>query len=197
MISLKEGKELSPGIVVYENVIESPQKFIDIGLSSGTWTNPKVNSSSGGEVNKSVRDCEMIDLTTSFTNPKEWFELAQTIWLYTNKYSQEYNAPFSSMEILQMLRYYPVTNFYKSHADSGPGYPRIISAILYLNDVRQGGETYFNRFDVTVKPKAGNLLLFPSEFIFTHEGRPPISNEKFVVVTWFHPILPEDMVDNT
>ena len=30
------------------------------------------------------------------------------------------------------------------------------------------------------------ILLFPSSFLFMHEGRPPISEPKTILVTWLH-----------
>jgi hypothetical protein len=34
MINLKEGKYVAPGICVYDNVLEDPQKFIDLALKT-------------------------------------------------------------------------------------------------------------------------------------------------------------------
>ena len=99
------------------------------------------------------------------------------------------DAPFSNMEYLQLLHYSTGEGFYKPHADSGPGAQRIFSALLYLNDVEEGGETYFEKFDVKIKPKAGRLALFPSNYVYGHEARPPKSNDKFVIVTWFNPVF--------
>ena len=92
------------------------------------------------------------------------------------------------MESLQLLHYSTEEGFYRPHADSGPGMQRIFSAVLYLNDVNEGGETYFNNFDVSVSPKSGRLVMFPANFMYTHEARTPISNDKFALVTWFNPV---------
>jgi hypothetical protein len=40
-----------------------------------------------------------------------------------------------------------------------------------------------------VKPKAGRLLMFPANYAYEHEALPPKSGEKFVVVTWFTPVM--------
>lgn len=63
---------------------------------------------------------------------------------------------------------------------------RQISIILYLNDVAVGGETIFADLDVDVRPKEGRLIVFPSSYMFQHEGMPPISNKKYVLVSWLH-----------
>lgn len=186
---LKKNEELAPGIFIYKNIIDNPQRFIEISLLLNNWQDPRVASDNGPVVNKEYRDCKSMQIETSLKNPLEWFELAQVMWKYGNDYSQKHFAPFSNMEVLQMIRYFPNKSFYRPHADSGPGKPRLISSILYLNDVEEGGETYFDKFNLSVKPEAGKLLMFPSDFVYTHEAKPPISNEKFIVVTWFTPIL--------
>jgi hypothetical protein len=78
-------------------------------------------------------------------------------------------------------------NHFHSHADSWSmeTASRQVSVILYLNDVADGGETVFNS-GTTVKPKAGRVLVFPSNVCFEHCGNPPVSNSKYVLVAWLH-----------
>lgn len=40
--------------------------------------------------------------------------------------------------------------------------PRILTFFLYLNDVEEGGGTNFPKLDLTVMPKRGRALLWPS-----------------------------------
>jgi hypothetical protein len=61
---------------------------------------------------------------------------------------------------------------------------RILTFILYLNDVIDGGETEFLYYPKRVKPEQGKLILFPGSFTHTHRGNPPISNEKYVLTGW-------------
>lgn len=61
---------------------------------------------------------------------------------------------------------------------------RLLTWILYLNDVEEGGETEFLYTSMRVKPKKGTLILFPAAFTHTHRGNPPISNEKYIVTGW-------------
>jgi hypothetical protein len=61
---------------------------------------------------------------------------------------------------------------------------RMMQAILYLNDVEEGGETEFLYFSKRVKPKQGTLLLFPASFTHTHRGNPPLSGTKYIMNTW-------------
>ena len=69
------------------------------------------------------------------------------------------------------------------HYDSST---RVVSVILYLNDVSEGGETYFSQLGYSVQPKRGRVLVFPSNFMFMHRANPPISNPKYVCICWIH-----------
>ena len=51
---------------------------------------------------------------------------------------------------------------YIEDQEEAPAGPRILTAFLYLNDVEQGGGTNFPELDITVMPKRGRILLWPS-----------------------------------
>lgn len=61
---------------------------------------------------------------------------------------------------------------------------RILSWILYLNDVDEGGETEFIYQSIRFKPEIGTLILFPAYFTHTHRGNPPLSGEKYIATGW-------------
>jgi len=61
---------------------------------------------------------------------------------------------------------------------------RLLTCIVYLNDVEEGGETEFLYQSMRVKPKQGTLLIWPAAFTHTHRGNPPLSNEKYIVTGW-------------
>jgi hypothetical protein len=61
---------------------------------------------------------------------------------------------------------------------------RVMTFILYLNDVDEGGETEFLYYPKRVKAKAGRLILWPAGFTHTHRGNPPISNTKYIMTGW-------------
>ena len=190
-IVIKDGAQVAPGVFVYEEVIDNCQEIINFALSDpDKWRDSRIGGNiDGGIVNKEIRNTRILDVPHTFSNDIAWFEIAQIVWSYANRYAIDHEIAFSNMEYLQLLHYSTEDGFYKPHADSGPGSPRIFSAVLYLNDVEDGGETYFNNFDIGVKPKAGRLIIFPADFIYKHEARTPKSNDKFALVTWFNPVF--------
>lgn len=69
---------------------------------------------------------------------------------------------------------------------------RTWTAMVYLNDVEEGGETYFKHLNLRVKPKRGMLIAWNNLYKnglpnlkTMHEACPPISGNKYVVTKWF------------
>jgi prolyl 4-hydroxylase len=65
-----------------------------------------------------------------------------------------------------VLRYEP-GQFYKSHHDQNcapwaPQGVRLLTFYIYLNDVDEGGGTHFTDLGITMQPKRGRAVLWPS-----------------------------------
>ena len=61
---------------------------------------------------------------------------------------------------------------------------KLLAWTLYLNDVKEGGETEFLFQHIRVKPKTGTLLIWPAGFTHIHRGNSPLSNTKYIVTGW-------------
>jgi predicted 2-oxoglutarate/Fe(II)-dependent dioxygenase YbiX len=58
------------------------------------------------------------------------------------------------------------------------------STLIHLNDDYSGGELYFPEYDIKFKPKAGNLVIFPSNRYYLHgvakiESKPRYTSGQF------------------
>ena len=94
----------------------------------------------------------------------------------------------ASVKSIQVLRY-TEGQYYRWHSDEATDktvneYHRTISIVLYLSDGFAGGATEFPWG--TYKPKAGQALVFPSNWCFPHQSQRLISGEKIAAVTWYH-----------
>lgn len=102
------------------------------------------------------------------------------------------------------LRKYPPGSYLKMHADAEGYYgsnPEPLknydptnqmsevlnecSSILYLNEDYEGGELYFEEFDMLIKPKANQLVFFPSGSEFRHEVKPVISGDRYTLASFY------------
>lgn len=182
-----EYEEIAPCVFVYENAYDKCDDLIFRALrNKGAWQPAKIGADT---LDQEHRDCDVMPIDSTLTGHVDDILLTKRLFDYADHYGKETHSTISNMEGLQLLHYKASDNFYKPHSDDGADHPRIFSSVLYLNDVEEGGETRFTRFDVSVKPKAGRLLMFPANFAYEHEALPPTSGEKFVVVTWYTPVM--------
>jgi len=73
--------------------------------------------------------------------------------------------------------------------------PRVLTFLLYLSDVEEGGETAFPDLGVAIRPRRGRALLWPSvedgdlereEENTDHEALKVESGIKFAANVWIH-----------
>jgi len=109
---------------------------------------------------------------------------------YFKKYSQFLPKRPTQYEQIHLLKYEANDGWYHFHSDND-GTPesnidnRVISVIIYLNDVKEGGETEFEYIDVgPIKPNQGDVIMFPSGKSHCHRGNIPISGQKYIAVLW-------------
>jgi hypothetical protein len=89
------------------------------------------------------------------------------------------------------LRYWEAMNFvrygagqhFQEHSDNGYSYNCVVSLVSYPNDDYEGGELFFRLQDVTVTPEAGDLFVFPSNYMYSHRAMPVTSGTKYSIVT--------------
>jgi predicted 2-oxoglutarate/Fe(II)-dependent dioxygenase YbiX len=56
---------------------------------------------------------------------------------------------------------------------------------MYFNDDYVGGEIEFPEFDIFYKPQLGDILVFPSSFIYNHSVKEVTSGVRYAAVNWF------------
>mmetsp|Transcript_27312 Transcript_27312/g.76638 ORF Transcript_27312/g.76638 Transcript_27312/m.76638 type:complete len:317 (-) Transcript_27312:96-1046(-) len=131
-----------------------------------------------------VEDCYNETATQSVLQKQEWLT----------------GIPEANNEYIQLLRYeegqrYGKHHDYIHHHNARPQGVRILTVFFYLNDVEEGGGTHFNDLDITVLPKRGRVLLWPSvldqhpsrkDSLTHHEALPPIKGIKYGANSWVH-----------
>jgi prolyl 4-hydroxylase len=94
-----------------------------------------------------------------------------------------YGAHYDAFDIKNLSSLSPAIR------DSGQ---RIITNIIYLNSTLDGGDTCFPRLNLSIKPKAGNLLAFQNCIEGTnflnphsiHESRKVLEGKKWILSLW-------------
>lgn len=119
----------------------------------------------------------------------------------TDRISEIIQVPTDHFESMQFLKY-NVGDYYVKHHDMNEEKdndracgPRIYTFFLYLSDVEDGGETYFNQLNISVKPRKGLGLLWPSVLSENptvrddrtmHEAKAVLRGIKVAANVWVH-----------
>ena len=125
------------------------------------------------EVNKSIKRSD----GDSFTELQKaaydvLYHAERAIWDYRLTYNLDHISRCQGW----VINKYGHGGQYKVHVDQGTGDPRIISSVLYLNTVEDGGSTVFPYQNFVSKCIAGNIIVFPSSYIYAHASSPTGSN---------------------
>lgn len=124
---------------------------------------------------------------------KEWQHVDRGLFLSLSTALRKLSNihPFFTVNTFSDLGYNlqrTLTNeYYRWHVDGGPGpfSQRQLVATWYLNDVEgPGGETEFYFQQVTIRPQAGKLLLFPPFWTHVHRGVTLQRGVKYIATTW-------------
>ncbi|QHW33561.1 2OG-Fe(II) oxygenase [Paenibacillus rhizovicinus] len=130
------------------------------------------------------------------TSSSAFFEESENDLIRTieTRVSELMNIPVAHAESLQILNYQPGEQ-YQPHYDyftsANVANNRISTLLIYLNDVEEGGETYFPALQLTVTPRKGSAVYF--EYFYNdndmnertlHGGNPVAAGEKWVATQW-------------
>jgi hypothetical protein len=107
------------------------------------------------------------------------YKQLQVVKDYTRKYN------------IGELRYWEATNYvrygvgqhFQEHHDHGYSYNCVVSLVAYPNDDYEGGELFFRLQNVQAKARAGDVFIFPSNFMYPHRAMPVKSGVKYSMVT--------------
>ena len=132
-------------------------------------------------------------------------EIADAIYGSLDKAFEHYSTvlyPFAKNAVKSeepmdgILRYESDGGHLPAHQDLGVS-SRLISTVSYLNDDYEGGEIEFRQSNVRIKPEAGSIVFFPSNFLYVHEIMPIKSGTRYSMPHWYHHLKTPRMSDGT
>lgn len=193
-------KELAPGIVVYSDVVENGIDLvsdIEEGMVSAKreWIQSSIKSNDTVKINTDYRDTltsivPYSDLIIDdFINLDQAFNATlSNIFLSgfgpaESDYKSEHQLSTTWHDSYSILKYGKGQKFV-NHIDDHQDFHRRLSLVYYLNDDYKGGEIVFPRFNITYKPNANELLLFPSTYVYNHSVLPVLEGIRYAVVSW-------------
>jgi hypothetical protein len=186
------------GINVYSGAITKDQgrEYIDTlesklnGAGEFKWGEAKVTTSADTVID--ARNAQDFKISSTSLGPRngtnaELYNVHESIFQAVRQcvddYGRYWGVGIASYEAFNFVKYDGPGTHFKVHADHGPTYVCTVSVVVYLNDDYEGGEIWFPRMDnLIIKPKAGDIVVFPSAYIYEHASQDMISGVKYSVV---------------
>ena len=194
-----EKENLGNGIVVYRGVLKPELDIINrlettlkpLGETGGyAWLPAYVGYQ---QLMPDYRDCadfkfKKTDIEgdtsqESLSLQKLWQDVYDLQLPAVDDYRRDHNImDLKYWEAFNFIKYGPGQHF-QEHHDHGYSYNCTVSMVSYVNDDYEGGELYFRLQDKMIKPKAGDVYIFPSNFMYPHRAMPVHSGTKYSIVT--------------
>ena len=191
--------ELAPGIISYKNVINGEttlDKQVEFAMKNVglEWEPAYVRTNNENIIDKNSRDTGSIFINHSdkivhnYNTPKDgFFSSLSNLFLEKFKplhddYKNYYQTSTTSQESYSLLKYGIGQNFI-NHIDDFEN-TRKISMVYYMNSDYSGGEILFPRFNITLKPEADEMIMFPSTYVYNHSVVPVTDGTRYSVVSW-------------
>lgn len=168
-------EELFPGVAIYKNSIDN----IDTLL--GLMKNLDYIELDGSRhvglsfIKENSEDENMIKIEKI---------LESSINKHLEEYCNKYGIRGIIPEQWQLVRY-GQGQYFATHLDEDFENPRTVSITMYVNDEYSGGELEYAWFDKTYRPSAGDIMIFPSNYIYAHKVNEVSSGIRYAVVRFY------------
>ncbi len=114
---------------------------------------------------------------------EQMFKFVQNLIEMYQDSNPEFELEIQEDSGYELLKY-EVGDFYVEHTDSFKEQPRALTVIISMNDNYEGGEVaLFNR-EMVYKLGVGDVIMFPSNFMYPHEIMPVTKGTRFSTITW-------------
>jgi prolyl 4-hydroxylase len=184
--SLPEGKRLSddPEVIQFPTLFNAAECRYLMEATGNRFEPSMVYDSSRQLVRDQIR--------TSDGSTIHWLIEDPAIVALNRRLAAVTGSAYESGEALALLRYSPGQE-YRPHFDfvRGVDNRRLLTALVYLNDDYEGGETEFVRTGLKVKGKAGDVIVFRNEgqdsgpnLLSEHAGLPVTKGVKYLATRW-------------
>lgn len=186
------------GLNIYHDVFskEDALRYINTleknlsGNGKYKWSEAQVTNSTTPI--KKARDCVDFKYKQENLGPRNEFnaelidlheEIYQKLKYCIDDYARYWGINVTYYEAFNFVKYEGEGKHFRIHADDGPHYSCRVSAVIYINDDYEGGDIQFPRLDnYTYKPKAGDIAVFPSNFVYEHASLEMKGGVKYCVV---------------
>jgi hypothetical protein len=190
---------IAPGMVVYNDLVEDSMEYIReieefFAKYNDGWVKATINDN---QYDPELRSCHVFSLAKREKEAvdlkgQDWYDEVLKFQSKLNRITMEavfdYHNSFGiaakEKEHWEVLRYQE-TQKLVWHSDDGDSHPCRVSYVYYFNDDYEGGDIEFRHFlTEPYKPKKGDLIIFPSNYIYVHRVLPVTSGTKYAAISF-------------
>ena len=132
---------------------------------------------------KQVKENKIEIFNEYINNLIECYNDYQEQWDFLKNWQRIYIGPFKIEKHL-VSGHHLELNCERQNINSSH---KILSWITFLNDISDDeGNIIFNYYNITIKPKKGTTLIFPSDWTHLHQQEVMKNSEKFTIRGSFH-----------
>jgi Rps23 Pro-64 3,4-dihydroxylase Tpa1-like proline 4-hydroxylase len=182
----------APGLHIYSNIWPDSMNFFNKIESDEYWEKDAYKK------HKWVRE-DYLDSETGKKSRTCWIsddsEIVDNLEEVIDSYLYHWNLDPKSKEDMRITKFEGPGEFFGSHSDDTFATPRTASMVYYPNDNYDGGELEFIHFGLRIKPKAGQLFMFPSGYSYEHKVHPVNSGTRITMVSFFNSMTFDEVED--
>lgn len=187
---LNKPEVYSDNIYYYKNILDNPSYIVKLIEESGsdndligpwiTW-----ESSDGDYIFGKTKRINLENYVNSSDESKFIYgSILSSIRIAGKFYSKERGIDLGEQSPISISKY-DEGKFMGPHTDERTG--AHISGVLYLNDDYSEGELKFPNQNLSIKPEAGSMVIFPSTGDYIHDPRPANGGERYIcTVFWYN-----------
>ena len=186
------------GVYIYKNTLSKDMNLVDrlekvMNDNADEWFKWSEAQVGDYQTMKDYRDCvdfkvRKSDLESpriSNSDMKSIYnEIDERLQKCIKDYCSKFNIHMDYQEAVNFIKYGKGQHF-AAHSDHGFSYVCTVSSVMYLNDNYSGGGLHFPFLNYTYTPEEGDIVLFPSTFLYMHAALPVEEGTKYAAVTMF------------
>lgn len=184
-----------PGVHIYDTNWTGSSDFFEKISTDAFWE----NEATVNDV-KWVRE-DYLDEDTGKKSSSCWLhyskEMEDAFGEIVDSYLFHWNVDPHSREKFRITKFEGTGEFFGMHSDDSFATPRTVSMVYYATENYSGGELEFIHFGVKIKPRSGQLFLFPSGYSYEHKVHPVTGGDepRITVVSFFNQMTNDERMN--
>jgi predicted 2-oxoglutarate/Fe(II)-dependent dioxygenase YbiX len=175
-------------IVYFEDAISNPEKWVEkVDSISDDVISDWVSWEANAETTYVYGERKFLLIKDSSQQESESGKLTMEIINAMNACAEKYAKIYEIEDKPEIAKDFVLNKYAEGeemgqHTDWNEDQKTLeYSFVIYLNDDYEGGELWFSKQDIKVKPKAGSIILFPSKEPYLHGSLKLTSGRKIFI----------------